>query len=138
MTEVSLPAMPAARAGAESHTVTEIAKNSVQAACARKCVLRLMPTHWHWNSHTVGCEAPVCVDTRMCTRSPSLGKTASRWVGVPIAKTHPLKKKGTSLPPGNSSHIIHLEFSGVSPTSQCQNQNERKLFEETPFHPVMS
>lgn len=34
---------------------------------------------------------------------------------------------------GNSPNLIHLEFSEAQLTHQCQNQNERKLLEETLF-----
>lgn len=34
---------------------------------------------------------------------------------------------------GNLTNFIHLEFSEAQLTHQCQNQNERKLFEETHF-----
>lgn len=39
---------------------------------------------------------------------------------------------------GNLTNLIHLEFSEAQLTHQCQNQNERKLFEETHFPPSVS
>lgn len=101
---------------------------------------------------TARCEVPVCgnISVKGCVRegpSQECGHTvplsevpglAPIWAGMSRAKIPLLGKKITSLSPGNSPNIIHLEFSEAKLTNQCQNQNERKLSKETPSHPLLS
>lgn len=54
-----------------------------------------------------------------------------------VNSQQPLRVSITALTLGNSPNLIHLEFSEVQPTHQCQSQNERKLSDETPFHLFM-
>ena len=64
---------------------------------------------------------------------------SGRALGMPMGVNSQqlLRVSITALTLGNSPNLIHQEFYEAQPTHQCQNQNERKLSDGTPFHPFM-
>lgn len=148
MTKVRLPAMLAGRMGTDDQPFVEIKYSKEMSSLTLLCT----EIDTHTPESMAGPHTCEPFSERLYQRRPQPGrgthntpqsKTSSSEVlgfafnvGKSAKSQITSLKKVTSLPSGNSSSIIHLEFSEAKPTSQCQTRMRGNFLKKHP--PILS